>query len=44
MDSKNKAVILDPESETPEKVMEAAETCPCSAIVVMDDEGETVFP
>ena len=44
MDSKNKAVILDPESETPEKVLEAAETCPCSAIVVHDDEGDTVFP
>ena len=44
MDSKNKAVILDPESETPEKILEAAENCPCSAIVVMDNEGETVFP
>jgi len=44
VDSKNKAVILDPESETPEKILEAAETCPCSAIVVMDDEGEIVFP
>jgi ferredoxin len=44
MDSKNKAIILDPESETPEKLREAAESCPCTAIVMMDDEGETTFP
>jgi ferredoxin len=43
-DSKNKAVVLDPESETPEKLVEAAEACPCSAIEILDDEGETVFP
>ncbi|MFM7232056.1 MAG: ferredoxin [bacterium] len=44
MDSKNKAVVLDPESEPLERVLEAAEACPCSAIVVMDDEGQTLFP
>jgi len=44
MDSKNKAIILDPESETPEKLLEAAEACPCSAIQMLDDEGETTFP
>ncbi|MEQ1834615.1 MAG: ferredoxin [Candidatus Eisenbacteria bacterium] len=44
VDSKNKATILDPESETPEKILEAAENCPCSAIVLMDDEGEITFP
>lgn len=44
MDSKQKATILDPESETPEKIMEAAESCPCSAIVIMNDDGDTTFP
>jgi ferredoxin len=44
MDSKNKATVVDPESETPEKILEAAESCPCSAIVLMDDEGEITFP
>jgi len=43
MDSKNKAIVLDPESEKPETILEAAEACPCSAIVVEDDEGNT-FP
>ena len=44
LDSKNKAIILDPESETPEKLLEAAESCPCSAIEMLDDEGEVTFP
>lgn len=44
MDSKNKAIVLDPESETPERILEAAEACPCSAIVLLNDEGEIVFP
>lgn len=44
LDSKNKAVVLDPESESAEKVFEAAEACPCSAIEVLDDEGEVQFP
>jgi ferredoxin len=44
LDSKNKATILDPEADTAARVLEAAEACPCSAIVVMDDEGETQFP
>ena len=44
LDSKNKARVMDPEAEPAEKVMEAAEACPCSAILVLDDEGETIFP
>ena len=44
LDSKNRAIVLDPEADPAAKVMEAAEQCPCSAIVVLDDEGEVVFP
>ncbi len=44
LDSKNKATVLDPEADTPAKVLEAAESCPCSAIVVLDDEGDPIFP
>lgn len=44
LDSKNKAVVLDPEAASSEKLIEAAEACPCQAIVVEDDEGNTVFP
>lgn len=44
LDSKNKAVVLDAEAASPEVLMEAAEACPCAAIVVEDDEGNVVFP
>ncbi len=44
LDSKNKAQVLDPESETAERLMEVAEACPSSAIVLLDDEGNQVFP
>lgn len=44
LDAKNKCMVLDPEAETAAKVIEAAEACPCQAIEVLDDEGDTVFP
>ena len=40
----NKVQVLDPNADTPEKLIEAAEACPCQAILVEDDEGNTVFP
>jgi ferredoxin len=39
LDSKSKVVVLDPEAASRETLIEAAEACPCSAIIVEDDEG-----
>ena len=44
LDSKNKAVVLDPGSTPVEKLLEAAEACPCTAIIVEDDDGNRIFP
>ena len=44
LDSKLKSTVLDPEAASREKLIEAAEACPCQAIVVEDDEGNQVFP
>ena len=44
LDSKQKAIVLDPEAAPKEQLIEAAEACPCQAIEVLDDEGEIVFP
>ena len=44
LDSRKKAVILDAEAAPLATLIEAAEACPCSAIVVMDDQGNEVFP
>ena len=42
LDSKGKAVVLDPEAASLEVLLDAAESCPCSAIVVEDDDGNEV--
>lgn len=44
LDSKNKAIVLDPEAAPPGTLIEAAEACPCNAILVEDDDGNPVFP
>ncbi len=44
LDSKNKAVVLDPEAASEERLREAVEACPCQAIVLEDDEGNPLFP
>jgi len=39
------STVADPNADTEENIMEAAQDCPVSAITVIDDEtGETLFP
>ena len=42
LDSKNKVVVLDCEAARLELLVEAAEACPCNAIIVEDDDGNEV--
>ncbi|MGH3055150.1 MAG: ferredoxin [Gaiellaceae bacterium] len=42
LDSKQHCVVLDADAAPRELLMEAAEACPCAAIVVTDDAGEEV--
>jgi ferredoxin len=42
LDSKMKSVVIDAEAAPRETLIEAAEACPCAAIVVEDDEGRPV--
>ena len=44
IDSQKKAIVLDPEAATPERLIEVAEACPYQAILIEDDEGTQVFP
>jgi len=44
LDSRRKATVLDAGAAPPEKLIEAAEACPCQAIVVEDDEGNQLLP
>ena len=42
LDSKQKCVVIDAEAASLELLIEAAENCPCEAIVIEDDEGNKV--
>ena len=44
LDSKQRSTVIDAEAATVELLIEAAEACPCGAIVVEDDEGNEIFP
>jgi ferredoxin len=45
LDDHGQAMVADPEADTPERVLDAAEQCPQSAIIVEDAKtGERVFP
>jgi ferredoxin len=44
IDPRGKAYVLDAEAAPLELLIEAAEACPCQAIVVKDNEGDVVFP
>jgi ferredoxin len=39
LDSKGKVVVIDDEAASLDLLVEAAQACPCGAIVVEDDEG-----
>jgi ferredoxin len=44
VDTHRRATVLDSEGSPLELVIEAAQACPCAAIVVEDDEGNLVAP
>jgi ferredoxin len=39
LDSRHKAIVFDPEAGSLEVLLDAADSCPCGAIVVEDDDG-----
>ncbi len=43
-DDENKAVVLDPSSVDDDALLEAAESCPYDAIIILDNEGNQVYP
>lgn len=44
LDEERKAVVLDPSSVDEFTLLEAAKSCPESAIILEDDEGLQIFP
>lgn len=45
LDSEAKAVILDTaDTDTEQNVLDAAKSCPTSAIILYNESGEKIFP
>lgn len=44
LDDQNKAVVLDPSSTAEGALIEAAESCPETAIILEDDDGNQLYP
>lgn len=44
LDSENKAVIKNPDADTIQNILLAAESCPTKAITVYDEDGKQIYP
>lgn len=44
LDNEAKAIVLDPEGDTNENVLAAAQSCPVNAIIIEDENGNQVWP
>jgi len=44
LDKENKASVIDPKSVDDKTLLEAAESCPVSAIIIEDDAGHQIYP
>jgi ferredoxin len=44
LDKQNKAVVQNISSVSEDKIMSAAESCPVSAVIVEDNEGNQLYP
>jgi ferredoxin len=44
LDEENKALVLDPNSVDDNTLLEAAKSCPESAILIKDNDGNQLYP
>jgi ferredoxin len=44
LDDEDKAVVIDPDGASSDLIVEAAQNCPVDAIVVLDEDGEQIYP
>jgi ferredoxin len=44
LDEEDTAIVLDPDAEPLDDIIEAAQNCPVDAIIVTDAEGEQLYP
>jgi len=44
LDEENKAYIVDPNGADDDTILLAAKSCPVKAIIVLDENGEQIYP
>lgn len=45
LDERSKAIVIDPQGNNDDTIIEAARSCPTNAIVIVDEEtGEQIWP
>jgi len=44
LDEDDKAVVIDPDGASLERIVEASQNCPVDAIVMTDAEGRQLYP
>jgi ferredoxin len=44
LDDEDKAIVLDPDGASIDKIVEASQNCPVDAIIITDAEGVQIYP
>jgi ferredoxin len=44
LDDESKAIVIDPDAESVDSIVEASQNCPVDAIIVTDESGAQIYP
>ena len=44
LDDEEKAIVLDPDGASLDKIIEASQNCPVDAIIITDADGAQLYP
>jgi ferredoxin len=44
LDEEDTAIVLDPDAAPLDDIVEAAQNCPVDAIIIVDEDGQQVYP
>jgi ferredoxin len=44
LDEEDTAIVLDPDAASLDDIVEAAQNCPVDAIVIVDEDGQQIYP
>jgi ferredoxin len=44
LDEEDTAMVLDPDAAPLDDVVEAAQNCPVDAIIILDEDGQQIYP